>query len=150
MFTHRITIKTCADTAHTNTYLIRMHKHQKSHESANISSIKTGQSLHTAAPLAGGTEINRQLSGDALQYVTRQAARKQLAGRGRRVQTPSEECNRERGQGRGRLPKQIDYINLSLASSVVCVHVLNECVYVGAHVTRLVGRNRMPSPILTL
>lgn len=35
---------------------------------------------------------------------------------------------RKQGQGRGWLPKQISYINLSLTGSMVFVHVLYECV----------------------
>lgn len=51
--------------------------------------------------LAGGREINRQLSGDALHHPTRPAARKQLTGRGQRVQTWSKE-RKERERGRER------------------------------------------------
>lgn len=54
--------------------------------------------MHTAATLVGGREINRQLSGDAPQHVTRQAARKQLAGRGHWVQTEGGE-KREKARG---------------------------------------------------
>lgn len=39
------------------------------------------------------------------------------------------ESERKQGQGRGWLPKQIGCINLSLASSMVCVHVLSVCSY---------------------
>ena len=89
MFTHRIIIKHAHiySAVCSHAHLTHVHTHQHSPESSNISSIKTQWSLHAAAPLAGGREINRQLSGDAMHYVTRPAVRKQLTGRGRRVQT---------------------------------------------------------------
>lgn len=87
---------------------------KKSHETSNISSIKTQQSMHTAATLVGGREINRQLSGDAPQHVTRQAARKQLAGRGHWVQTQREERKgrkREEAEARMRLFSKENKLN---------------------------------------
>lgn len=100
----------------------RMRPHQKkkekekkkSHETSNISSIKTQQRMHTAATLVGGREINRQLSGDAPQHVTRQAARKQLAGRGHWVQTQREERKgrkREEAEARTRLFSKENTLN---------------------------------------
>lgn len=65
-------MKGCKDTKHT-------HTHQKSHE--NISTIKAQQSQRTAVPQAGETEINRLLSREAVQHVTRPTAWKQLGGR---------------------------------------------------------------------
>lgn len=50
----------------------------------------------TAPPAGGKRDKHGNISGDALQYVTRPAARKQLAGRGQWVQTQSEE-----GEGGG-------------------------------------------------
>lgn len=129
---------------------MRTYKHQKSHENSNISSIRLQQSLHTAAPLAGGTEINRTLSGEALQYVTRPAARQQLGGRDsgfrHRVSREKGESERKQGQRRGWLPKQIHYINLFLASSVVFIYM---SVYVSVHIPRREG-DSMLGLILTL
>lgn len=108
---------------------MHMCKHEKSPENSNISSIKTQQSIHTAASLAGGTQINRQLSGDALQHVTTPAARKQLGGRDRHgVRGEKGESERTQGQRRGWLPKQMCYINLFLAGSIVYINMLYECV----------------------
>lgn len=92
----------------------RKKKKKKSHETSNISSIKTQQRMHTAATLVGGREINRQLSGDAPQHVTRQAARKQLAGRGHWVQTQREERKgrkREEAEARMRLFSKENKLN---------------------------------------
>lgn len=70
--------------------------------------------MHTAATLVGGREINRQLSGDAPQHVTRQAARKQLTGRGHWVQTQREERKgrkREEAEARTRLFSKENKLN---------------------------------------
>lgn len=82
--------------------------------SGYTSSIKTQQSLQSAAPPARGAEINTRLSGEALQYVTRAAARKQLAGRGRQG---------ERAGTRMRLRSKTNQL----------IHVPYECVECSCH-----------------
>lgn len=128
-YTHETTIK-LAQIQHTQIFNTQACAHiQHSHNISNISSIKTQHSLNSVG--RGRDKQTGLWRRSAVRHKSSSEKTAHQEGTGasdKRVRQWKTDSKRKQGQGRGWRPKQISYINLSVASFMAWAHVLYQCV----------------------